>query len=131
MSQPLSTQQLENYNCEQRFQYFLQQAVAQKEVWILTDDQGCVMLNTEDEECVPVWPSFEAAQAWANGEWQDCEAAAIDLKTWQLRWSEGLEQDGFYVVVFPIEDNEGTVIHPQDLDADLRKQLKAHNKAKK
>ncbi len=24
------------------------------EVWILTDEHGCVMLNTEDEDCVPV-----------------------------------------------------------------------------
>jgi len=123
--------QLNNLTCEERFTHFIEQAVSQKEVWILTDETGCVMLNTEDEECVPVWPSFATAQEWANGDWKDCASEAVDLKTWQLRWSEGLEQDGFYVVVFPVENNEGTVIHPQDLDADLRKQIKAHNKAKK
>jgi len=130
MSQALSNQQLATLNCEERFQYFIEQAVATKEVWILTDDQGCVMLNTEDEEGVPVWPSLDTAQAWATGDWKGCQAEAVALKTWQLRWSEGLEQDNFYVVVFPIENQEGTVIHPNDLDAELRKQIKIQNKAK-
>ncbi len=130
MSSSQSNQQLTDLTCEQRFQFFIEQVVATKEVWILTDDEGCVMLNTEDEECVPVWPSLEAAEDWASGDWQQCQAEAIPLKTWQLRWSEGLEQDGYYVVVFPIENQEGTVIHPNDLDADLRKQIKGQNKAK-
>ncbi|NQZ31134.1 MAG: DUF2750 domain-containing protein [Oceanospirillaceae bacterium] len=131
MSQVLSNQHLTDYTAEQRFQYFIEQAVATKEVWILTDEEGCVMLNTEEEECVPVWPSFDSAQAWATGDWKHCEAEAVPLKTWQLRWSEGLEQDGFYVVVFPLEEQEGSVIHPQDLDGDFRKQIKKANKAKK
>ena len=130
MSQSQSNPSRTTLSCPQRFEYFIREAVSNAEIWILTDDQGCVMLNTEDEECVPVWPDMTTAQAWAVGAWQDCKAQAIALKTWQLRWSDGLEEDQLFVVVFPLEEQEGTVIHPHDLDAELRKQIKKHNKAK-
>ena len=128
MSVSLST--LDNYDSEQRYQYFIQSAVANQEIWILTDRQGCVMLNSEDEDCVPVWPSCEAAQAWATGEWQDCQGEAIGLKAWQQRWSDGLEEDELHVVVFPNTQLEGTVLHPHELEADLRREIKKHNKKK-
>lgn len=115
---------------EQRFNTFIQAAVEQQQVWILSDDQGCVMLNTDDEECVPVWPSEETAQAWATGDWQHCQAQSISLKTWQHRWTPGLEEDLFHVVVFPIEQEDGSVIHPAELDTQLRKAIKARNKGK-
>jgi hypothetical protein len=125
-----SVSQLSQLDSEQRYQYFVEQVAFNKEVWILSDDDGCVMLNTEDEECVPVWPNQETAQAWATGDWDQCEPQAIDLKSWQLRWTAGLEEDGFYVVVLPIETNEGTVVEPQELEANLRKEIKRLNKKK-
>ncbi|EPJ47482.1 MAG: hypothetical protein OFPII_12720 [Osedax symbiont Rs1] len=115
---------------EQRFQYFIDEAIQQQQIWILTDQQGCVMLNTDDEDCVPVWPSEDSAQNWATADWQHCKAEPVALKVWQHRWTLGLEEDQFHVVVFPVEQQEGTVIHPQDLDAELRKKIKANNKAK-
>ncbi|EPJ48713.1 MAG: hypothetical protein OFPI_28130 [Osedax symbiont Rs2] len=121
---------LENYDSEQRYQYFIESVVANQEIWILTDQQGCVMLNTEDEDCVPVWPSCEAAQSWATGEWQECQGEPIGLKTWQQRWSDGLDEDELQVVVFPNAEFEGTVLHPQELEADLRKEIKKRNNKK-
>lgn len=121
---------LKQLDSEQRYLYFIEQVVLHKEVWILSDEQGCVMLNTEEEACVPVWPSLESAQMWATSEWQHCQAQSIDLKSWQLRWTPGLEEDGFYVVVFPIESQEGSVIEAHELEADLRREIKRLNKAK-
>ena len=42
---------------EKRAIYFFDTVKASKQIWILTDEHGCVMLNTEDEDCVPVWPN--------------------------------------------------------------------------
>lgn len=114
-------------NSDQNYQTFINQIVSQKEIWILTDSYGAVMLNTEDEDCVPVWASEADASQWASGEWQNCQAEAIPLKVWQHRWTAGMEEDEFYVVVDPQEDQEGLVIHPEDFDADLRKALKKLN----
>ncbi len=129
-SQPLDCQQLAQMSDQQRFEYFVEQSVINKEIWLLTDEHGCVMLNTEDEDCVPVWPSLEAAEAWATDEWQDCEAQPIALKTWQMRWSDGLEEDGFFVVVCPMGEQEGLVVDPQDLAKELTKAIKKQNRKK-
>lgn len=111
-------------NNEQDYNAFLSAVANQKEVWILTDQHGSVMLNTDDEDCVPVWASETEAAAWISDEWNDCEPEAIPLKVWQHRWTAGLEEDEFCVVVSPKKDQDGLVIHPEDLDADLRKAIK-------
>lgn len=109
---------------EQRLNYLVKEVIEQQQIWILNDQDGCVMLNTEDEDCAPVWPSQEFAQAWATGEWADCEAIAIDLKTWHSRWTQGLEDDEVAIAVFPSEDQEGLVISAQELDFELKNKSK-------
>ena len=49
--------------------------------------------NTEDDDCVPVWPNEAFAQDWATGDWEHCEPEAISLNKWQSRWTSGLEDD--------------------------------------
>ena len=124
MSDTIDSQTLSKYTPEQRLQYLVKQVVQHKQVWILTDEDGCVMLNTEDEDCAPVWPSQESAQAWATGEWAECKPKAIDLKTWHSRWSQGLEDDDVAIAVFPSEDQDGLVISAQELDFELKNQAR-------
>lgn len=116
--------EIARYNTEQRYQYLLKEVIKYQQIWILTDEHGCVMLNSEDEDCVPVWPHQEFAQAWATGDWQDCKAEAISLNKWHSRWSHGLADDELCVVAFPNEDEEGLVLYPEEFDADLAKQAK-------
>ncbi|CAH0526375.1 hypothetical protein VHP8226_01774 [Vibrio hippocampi] len=42
------------YDEEKRLNYSVKTMVQERQIWILTDEHGCVMLNTEDEDCVPV-----------------------------------------------------------------------------
>jgi len=131
MSKPVLTDEMlntiENYDDEKRFSYLLKQIVTNQEVWLLTDEHGCMMLNTEDEDCVPVWPNQEFAQRWATGEWQDCNATAVSLSTWYSRWSLGLADDELSVVAFPIQSNQanqGIVLYPDEFESALRKESK-------
>lgn len=112
---------VEKMNAEQLYAFFIHEAVAQQKIWILTDHYGSVMLNTDDEDCVPVWPNVELAEAWATGEWAGCNAQEISLETWYSRWTPGLEEDGFAVVICPVESQDGLVAYPEDLDKALRK----------
>lgn len=123
MSGTHNSENFAQYTPEQRLTYLVKECVLNKQVWILTDQDGCVMLNTEDEDCTPVWPSEELAQAWATGEWADCAAKAIDLKTWHSRWTHGLEDDDVAIAVFPSEDEEGFVISAQEFDFELKKKV--------
>jgi hypothetical protein len=123
MSNPIdqnTLNEIAQFTSEQRLKYLVKEVLQQQQIWILTDQDGCVMLNTEDEDCAPVWPSQEFAQAWATGEWADCEPKAIDLKTWHSRWTHGLEDDYVSIAVFPSEDQEGLVISPAELDFELK-----------
>lgn len=106
---------------ESRLYYFLDQVVYHKQVWVLTDEHGCVMLNTEDEDAIPVWPSQDYAQAWATEEWDHCTAEEIPLDTWLSRWTSGLMDDELSIVVFPNEQQEGIVLYPEELEELIKK----------
>ncbi|MDU0353881.1 DUF2750 domain-containing protein [Paraglaciecola aquimarina] len=127
MTDIIDTKTIAQYTPEQRLRYLLQEIVQHKQIWILIDDDGCVMLNTEDEDCAPVWPSEAYAQAWATGEWADCQPKAIDLKTWHAKWTQGLEDDDVAIAVFPSEDEEGLVISAQELDFEIRTKSKSNH----
>ncbi len=115
---------LSSYSSEQRFNYCVKEIAQFKQVWILTDDDGCVMLNTEEEDCVPVWPNEAFANQWANEEWQHCKALAIEITEWKKKWTPGLLDDDLCLVVFPNLDNEGVISFPDDFELALNKKLK-------
>lgn len=115
---------IEQYDQQKRFKYLLEEVIKHREIWILVDEHGCMMLNTEDEDCVPVWPNKEFAQNWITDDWQECKAEAISLNKWQSRWIPGLEEDELAIVVFPNQAEEGLVLFPNEFDFELSKQTK-------
>ena len=117
-----------NADAEQRCRYLLNQVLATKEIWILTDEHGCVMLNSDEEDCVPVWPNEAFAKTWATGEWQDCKPLAIDLKTWQSRWIPGLIDDELAIAVFPDDNQDGLIYFPDEFEFELDKTAKKRAK---
>jgi len=119
---------IEEYGEQKRFKYLLEAVIKNREIWILVDEHGCMMLNTEDEDCVPVWPNKEFAQNWITGDWKDCAAEAISLTKWQNRWIPGLEEDELAIVAFPNQAEEGLVLFPNEFDFELSKQSKKTKK---
>lgn len=117
----LNTQQIMQMPADKRYQYLLEQAKMNQQLWILTDEHGCVMLNSEDEDCVPVWPDQALAEYWATGDWAHCKAQAIALKDWLDRWTTGLQSDDLCLVVCPNPEEAGLVIEPDMFDDDLRR----------
>ncbi len=121
---------IENYDEQKRLKYLLEAVINNREIWILVDEYGCMMLNTADEDCVPVWPSKEFAQQWVTGDWEQCKPEAISLNKWQSRWTAGLEEDELAIVVFPNHAEEGLVLYPDEFDFELSKQAKKTAKHK-
>lgn len=122
--QPSLVEQIQAYDDEKRATYFFKEVVLNNKIWILTDEHGCVMLNTEEDDCIPVWPNEEFAQAWATDEWQACQAESISLNKWFSRWSHGLADDQLAVVVFPNQAEQGLVFFPDEIEFELKKQQK-------
>jgi len=126
--EPEKIKQILQMDDAQRAAYFINEVVSQSQLWILTDEHGCVMLNTEDEDCVPVWPNEEFAQAWVTDEWQACQPEAISLNKWFSRWTHGLADDELALVVFPSQDEQGLVFYPDELEHELKQKQQSIKK---
>lgn len=111
--------ELENRSPEDRYNYLLEQAIEQQQLWILVDDGGSVLLTGEGGDCVPVWPHEEAVQPWITEDWSDCKPMAIALFDWQARWTKGLREDGYDVAVYPNLQEEAVTLSAEDFDDDL------------
>jgi len=112
-------QQLDELSADQRFERFLATVTEAGAIVILCDEEGFVMVRSDDEECIPVWPDSESAQAWATDEWSGCEPMGIDLESWFERWTPGLTEDGINIVVHPMGENAVVVSTPGELAAAL------------
>jgi len=116
---PQRIKEVLKFDAQQRFQYLCKEIKKQQEVWLLVDEHGCVMLNTEDEDCVPVWPNKVFAEDWATDEWSHCTAQAFDLTTWFSRWTPGLAEDELSIVIFPDKDLNGIILFPEEFEQEL------------
>lgn len=99
-------------NAFERLEASLQQIKNAKELFILKDEHGCVMLTTDDEDGVPVWPDASLAALWATEDWSDCETMAISTQDFLTKWVPGMTQDDLMVMVCPVPGEEGEVITP-------------------
>ncbi|WP_445400326.1 DUF2750 domain-containing protein [Zobellella sp. An-6] len=108
---------------DERFNHFVARVCEHQELWILTDEHGCMMLTSDDDEdCIPVWPHPDYARDWAVDDWSQCKPEAISLQVWLARWVPGMEEDELLVAVFPTADATGVVVDPYELkDAIERK----------
>ncbi|MBB1269793.1 DUF2750 domain-containing protein [Shewanella sp. SR44-3] len=113
-----------NMTPEARYDFLVEQIKTEKHLWTLQDQDGCVMLTTDDEDCIPMWSSEEAASLWAVDEWSDCEPLAIPLDEFQERWVPGMGDDDLFVAVFPVQDDLGVVIPPFEFNERLTPRAK-------
>ncbi|RDV24458.1 DUF2750 domain-containing protein [Alteromonas aestuariivivens] len=106
---------------QNRAQQTVEMIASGAQIWILTDNDGCVMLTSEDEDGVPVWPDEALARLWATDDWADCQPMAISLDKWMSKWTPGLMQDALVIMVCPVPGEEGEVMAPEDFAAALQK----------
>jgi hypothetical protein len=101
-------------DAEQRYDYFIQAVADLEKIWILVDEEGFVLVDADDERCIPVWPHAEVAELWINGDWAQCQAQAVDIATWLDKWTSGLDGDELAIAVFPHAQEPGVVIGPEE-----------------
>jgi hypothetical protein len=119
MTDATNFEHLENLDSQERYDYLIETAVEQQQIWILSDSQGFVLLNSDEGDCLPVWPHKETAQKWVNGDWKDCTPEAIALDVWQSRWTQGLTEDKLVLAAFPNSEEEALVLDPSEFNEDL------------
>lgn len=101
---------------ELRFEYALSEMIENKEVWGLYGNNGWLLLQAEDEACLPIWPHKAFAEAWEKDDFPDCKPKAIDLDAWMDQWLPGMLKNGTLVLVFPLgEDEEGIMLDATEI----------------
>lgn len=106
-------------DAEQRYDYFIQAVADLEKIWILVDEEGFVLVDADEERCIPVWPHAELAEQWINGDWAQCQAQAVDIATWLDKWTSGLDGDELAIAVFPHAAEPGVVIGPEEFSETL------------
>ncbi|CUB02523.1 DUF2750 domain-containing protein [Marinomonas fungiae] len=100
-----------------RLEYFVKSVKESKVVWSLSNEDGFVMVETDEGDCVMVWPDADFAAQWAIDEWDDCEPVEVSLETFQSMWLPSLEQDNITLAVFPNIEDEGKLSSAAELKA--------------
>lgn len=96
---------------EERFEYALDKIVENGQLWGLYGANGWLLLQAEDDACLPIWPSEDFAQAWEKDDFPDCKPKPIELDAWLNQWLPGMEKNKTLVLVFPLsEDEEGIML---------------------
>ena len=108
------TQQILQASPQARVTLSVDEIKSQEAVWILTDEDGCVMLTTDDEDGIPVWPSEALAKLWATDEWEACKPLQLSLSDWMKKWVPGMMGDALVVMVCPVPAEEGEVMMPDE-----------------
>ena len=106
-------------DAEQRYDYFIQAVADLEKIWILVDEEGFVLVDADEERCIPVWPHAELAELWINGDWAQCQAQAVDIATWLDKWTSGLDGDELAIAIFPHAAEPGVVIGPEEFSETL------------
>jgi hypothetical protein len=107
-------------SADERYTYFLAQAITREAVWTLQGPGGFVAFRDEaGYDCFPFWPSPELAAAVATDDWADCQPESLALDVFMERWLKGLARDERLVSVFPAPDGTSIVVDPLELHADL------------
>ncbi len=122
MSKDLSADALATLDygsAQDRYDYLIDSVSKEKELWILTGKEGSVLLTSEGDDCVPVWPFKVIAEKYISGDWADCKAIAISLKDWKQRWTQGLTDDELFVAVYPNQQQECIVLSATEFDEEL------------
>jgi hypothetical protein len=101
----------------ERLVYFVEQAKASQLVWSLSNEEGFVMVETDDGDCVMVWPDADFASQWAIEDWDDCEAVSVSLDMFKTEWLPSLALDNITVAVFPNIEDEGKLSTAEELTA--------------
>ncbi|WP_176819204.1 DUF2750 domain-containing protein [Ferrimonas sediminum] len=119
----LTQEQIDNFyrqTSKERFAQFLEQVAEHKTLWTLANEQGCVLVDTGEEQCLLLWPHQDLAESWATEEYAGCQPMGIPLDDFLDKWVPGLANDGYDVALVPTRAGEGEVMSAKELAVELQ-----------
>ena len=106
---------------ESRYKYFIRTTVAEEEVWGLTDDEGWLMLEDDEDnsDVFAVFPNAEFAAIFREKcGYDEFRVEAMDVVEF-VEWLDDFETEKMKVGVFPTPDFQCAVMTPERLREDF------------
>ncbi len=107
---------------ESRYKYFIRTVVTEEEVWGLTDDEGWLMLEDDEDntDVFAVFPNAEFAEIFRKeGGYDEFRVEAMDVFEF-VEWLDDFEVEKMKVGVFPTPDFQCAVMTPERLREDFQ-----------
>lgn len=105
---------------EDKYRYVVEQLVTNKEVWIVFDDDGMVLFESDRGEVViPVWPHQEIAQLFCVGEYADCQPGTVKLDDFLNNEMKEAEEQGFLISLMPVPGTLAVLADPTEMGGNI------------
>ena len=122
----MNIDEIEQLDCESRYEVFIELVAEEREIWILVNENNeFLSIHSEDHEgnYLPVWPSSEFAQRYCARSSEILTGKSISVPEFFAKWVSGLEGDGIQVGVFPISGLDVWILEPSELKGDLQEEF--------
>lgn len=106
-------------NSAERYNRLVSRIRQDQTVWTLADEQGCLIIDLGSDRVLPIWPTQEHAERWAESEYEGFTGLPIKAQDWQEKWLVGMQEDGYSVGAAPNLAGECIVASAQEHGADI------------
>ncbi|MCZ2720715.1 DUF2750 domain-containing protein [Marinomonas sp. 15G1-11] len=90
-----------------------------QDVWVLQDDQGCLIIELGSEKVLPIWNDSSLAEQWKGKEYEGFSASVIAFADFSSKWLPGMVRDGFKLGIAPNLAGEGIVVATAEFARDI------------
>ncbi|WP_199611165.1 DUF2750 domain-containing protein [Flocculibacter collagenilyticus] len=105
---------INNMSDETRYEYIVSQAKQHQKIWTLSDEKGCLLINTGEEQCLAIFSHKQLATTWAAIDHPECTPLEIELSAFLNAWVVGMENDGFQLAIQPNVAGESLIATPSE-----------------
>lgn len=119
----LSFEEIDNLDCDRRYQVFLSMVAKDRQIWVLINaDMEFLKIRSEDHnlEYLPIWPDAQFTQHHRHSSNQTLSPKAISVPEFFAKWIVGLERDQLKVGVFPNAREDVWIMEPSEVKNDLQ-----------
>lgn len=104
-----------------RYAYFIRQVVQDGHIWMLGDEDGCMLAeDPEGRDIFPIWSHRRYAEACARDIWEGAQAVAFDLDAFFSLMFPNAKEGNALFGVFPLPGGQAAHVEPSRLLTDLR-----------
>lgn len=97
-------------SAEERLDLLVMYCENASEIWMLQGENGFIMMESEEELTLPVWPHRDFALHWQKEHDVAAETVSVSLADFIALWAPGLDNNQTTIVAFPFASGSENMI---------------------